>query len=101
MNDRYRNEAQQRVLKIVVLMAGHEFEGVSPSALAKTLDTNPSNITRDLANLAEAGFVERISDSDRWRLGPKVVQIGVAALTGMESITNRVAEYKQRYTVQR
>ncbi|MFO1404673.1 MAG: IclR family transcriptional regulator [Azonexus sp.] len=101
MSDRYLNEAQQRVLKLVVLMAGHEFDGVAPSALAKALDTNPSNITRDLANLAKAGFAERIGDSDRWRLGPKVVQIAVSALAGMESISSRVSEYKQRYTVQR
>ena len=101
MSERYRNAAQQRVLKLVVRVAGHEFDGVAPSALAKALDTNPSNITRDLANLEMAGWAERIGDSDRWRLGPRVVQIGVAALTGMESITSRVTEYKQRYTVQR
>ena len=47
----YINAAQQRLLKVIVLLAGNEFNGLAPSDLAKALNTNPSNITRDLANL--------------------------------------------------
>lgn len=97
----YINAAQQRILKTVLLLAGKEFDGVQPSALAKALNTNPSNVTRDLANLQEAGFAERIGDSDRWRLGPKVVQIAVNFHHFFEQNQARVSEMKQRYTVER
>lgn len=101
MSADYINAAQQRILKTVLLMAGKEFDGVQPSALAKALGTNPSNVTRDLANLQEAGFAERIGDSDRWRLGPKVVQVAVNFHHNFELNLARVNEMKQRYTVER
>lgn len=97
----YINAAQQRLCKTILLLAGKEFDGVQPSALAKALGTNPSNVTRDLANLQEAGFAERIGDSDRWRLGPKVVQVAVNFHHFFEQNLARVTEMKQRYTVER
>lgn len=100
MNERYRNEAQQRLCKLIVLLAGNEFNGVAPSDLAKALNTHPSNITRDLANLQEAGFADRIGETDRWRLGPKVVQVAVSFWTQLEQAKARVDELQQRYTRQ-
>lgn len=101
MNERYRNEAQLRQCRMILLLAGKEFDGVQPSALAKALDTNPSNVTRDLANLEEAGFAERIGDSDRWRLGPKVVQVAINFQQAFQQTQSRVSEMQQRYTVER
>lgn len=96
----YINAAQQRLLRVIVLLAGNEFGGLAPSDLAKALDTNPSNITRDLANLKEAGLAEQLSDTGRWRLGPKVVQIAVAFSEHIARTSDRMAEIKQRYTRQ-
>lgn len=98
MSERYRNEAQQRLCRVILLLAGREMDGATPGALAKALDTNPSNMTRDLANLAEAGFAERIGESDQWRLTPKVVQIAVAFFNHMDSAQSRIDEVRQRYT---
>lgn len=96
----YINAAQQRLLKAVLLLAGNELNGLAPSDLAKALDTNPSNVTRDLANLKEAGLAEQIVETGRWRLGPKVVQIAVDFFTNLERSQSRVDEIRQRYTRQ-
>jgi DNA-binding IclR family transcriptional regulator len=97
VTDRYRNEAQQRLCKVVLLLAGHEFDGVAPSDLAKALKTNPSNVTRDLANLKEAGLAEAL-DTGRWRLGPKLVQVALQHADHVGRMTDRMAELKTRYS---
>jgi DNA-binding IclR family transcriptional regulator len=97
-NQNYINAAQQRILKTQLLLAGNELNGLAPSDLAKALDTNPSNVTRDLANLKEAGIAEQITETGRWRLGPKVVQVAVDFFTQLERTQSRVDEIKQRYT---
>lgn len=96
----YINAAQQRLLKAIVLLAGNEFSGLAPSDLAKALGTNPSNVTRDLANLKEAGLAEQLPDTGRWRLGPKLVQIALAFSDQMSRSTSRIDEMQQRYTRQ-
>jgi len=96
--DIYINAAQQRLLKAVVLLAGNEFSGLAPSDLAKALGTNPSNVTRDLANLKEAGLAEQIQDTGRWRLGPKLIQIALAFSDHLIRSSDRMNELKQRYT---
>lgn len=98
MSERYRNAAQQRLCRVIGLLAGREIDGAAPSALAKALGTHPSNLTRDLYNLQEAGFAERIGDSDLWRLSPKFVQIAVSFFNQMDSAQARIDEVKQRYT---
>jgi DNA-binding IclR family transcriptional regulator len=99
MSDRYINAAQQRVLKLVFRMAGHEIEGITPSELAAALRTSASNMTRDLANLKEAGIAEPL-ETGRWRLSPKVVQISLAASTAFARAQDRLDEAKQRYSTQ-
>jgi len=99
-NDRYINAAQQRVLAIVFRLAGHEIEGIAPSELATAVRTSASNITRDLANLREAGFAEPL-DSGRWRLTPRVVQISLAASTAFAKAQDRLDEARQRFSRER
>ena len=100
MSERYRNEAQQRLHKTTVLLAGNEFSGLAPCELAKALGTNPSNVTRDLANLKEAGLAETLPDTGRWRLGPKLVQIALAFSDHISRSSARMNELQQRYTRQ-
>lgn len=97
-NERYRNEAQQRLCRLIQLLAGNEFNGVAPSDLAKALKTNPSNITRDLSNLKDAGFAELITDTGRWRLGPKLIQVALAFSEHVGQMSDRLAELKTRYS---
>src|SRR5688572_21965971 len=95
--DRYHVPAQERVLKIAVLLAGHEAMGLSPTQIAKSLGISPSLVTRDMWNLEHAGFAEQL-DGGAWRLGPKFVQIALAFQRGMTNLRSRVDEIEQRYT---
>jgi len=94
---RYINAAQQRVLKMLQRLAGHEIEGLAPSELAAALRTSASNVTRDLANLREAGLAERLHN-DRWRLTPRIVQISLAAGDAFSRAQDRLNEVRQRFT---
>ena len=98
--DTYINGAQQRLLKAIVVLAGNEFSGLAPSDLAKALSTSPSNITRDLANLKEAGLAEQLPENGRWRLGPKLVQIALAFSDHLSRSQGRMADLQNRYTRQ-
>lgn len=96
--DRYINAAQQRVLKMLMRLAGHEIEGLAPSELAAALRTSASNVTRDLANLREAGLAEPIDGNGRWRLTPRIVQVSIAAGTAFTRAQDRLDEVRQRFT---
>lgn len=96
--DAYDSPAQQRILKALVVLAGNEFIGISPTDYAKALRVNPGTATRDLHNLREAGFAEQIQETGRWRLGPKPVQIALAFATHLERAEQRLKEITNRYS---
>lgn len=101
MSDRktdYTNEAQQRLCKVILLLAGNEFNGLAPSEIAKALGTNPSNVTRDLDNLRTAGLAEELPDTGRWRLGPRLIQIALAFSSHVSRMSDRLGELQQRYS---
>src|SRR5687768_6575591 len=96
--DRYIYDGQQRVLRVLLALSGHEVQGLSPGELAKGLAIHPSLITRDLANLAIAGLAEELVGTGRWRLTPRLVQIGVAMQLAVEEAERKLGETRQRYT---
>lgn len=96
----YINAAQQRVLKILMLLAGHEVMGLAPGEIAKAVRTSPSNVTRDLANLREAGMAEPL-DNGTWRITPRVGQIALRVLNSLGEARRRVDETAQRFSVDR
>lgn len=96
----YINAAQQRVLKVLMLLAGHEMMGLAPNEIAKAVRTSASNVTRDLANLREAGMAEPL-ESGAWRITPKVGQIALRVLNALGEARRRVEETAQRFTVDR
>lgn len=61
---RYRNSAQQRVLRTLRLLADVGRTGASPSEVATGIGTLRSNTTRDLANLRMAGLAT--TSNGRW-----------------------------------
>jgi DNA-binding IclR family transcriptional regulator len=98
MSDKkYLMAAQQRVLQTLVKLAGHEIEGLAPGEIAKAIRTTPSNTTRDLANLRESGLAESM-ESGRWRLTPRMAQIGLSVMKALDNAQSRVDETRQRFT---
>lgn len=95
---KYINDAQQRILSALCLLAGNEMQGLSPSELAQSMNCGASTITRDMANLKEAGFAEQIPETGRWRLGPRPVQIAISFQAALARAMARTEELKNRYT---
>jgi DNA-binding IclR family transcriptional regulator len=96
--DKYRCEPQQRILRLLTTLAGHEVDGLAPSEIARSLSTQASITTRDLANLKQAGMAEQIPATGRWRLSPQIVQIALRHQVAMERARSRLDETAQRYS---
>lgn len=97
-DERYRSNAQQRILRIAVFLGGHEINGLAPGEIAKALDISAANVTHDLANLRLAGLAEQVPQNNRWRLSPRVPQIAMAMLNGISRAQAKVDETQNRYT---
>jgi DNA-binding IclR family transcriptional regulator len=95
-NTNYINAAQQRVLKMVVLLSGHEVFGLAPNEISKALKTSASNTTRDLANLREAGLAEPL-ENGRWRITPRMGQLALRVMNALGDARARVEETAQRF----
>jgi hypothetical protein len=102
----YSCDAQQRGYFVMLALAGHEFDGVSMTAIAaawaqrvgKTTANQKNNIFRDLQNLKLAGIAEQIPGSELWRLGPKLIQVAQAHQRHVTRISARFDEMQQRYS---
>ena len=98
-DDKYISDSQQRILGLLLTLAGNEIDGLAPGQLATLNNCSPSQVTRDLANLKHAGWAEQIPTTNRWRLGPAPVQIGMAHMTALDRAQRRLDEIKQRFTL--
>lgn len=98
MSSQYLNASQQRVLKVLNLLFGHEITGLAPGEIARTLTANASAITRDLANLAEAGMAEEIPGTGRWRITPRLGSRALATLQTFDRAERQLGELKGRFT---
>lgn len=94
----YTNEGQQRILRLLNVLAGHEVTGLPPSQIAQLQECSPSLVTRDLANLQLAGFAEQVPDTNYWRLAPQVVQISIKHATAMQRAETRLEEVRNRFS---
>jgi DNA-binding MarR family transcriptional regulator len=63
-DENYANQAQQRVLRTLVVLLERGSVGALPGEIAERIGTIPSNTTRDLANLRLAGLATSVNG--RW-----------------------------------
>lgn len=99
----YTCEAQQRLLTVMLALAGHEFDGLSLTEISTALairsgKAQKNSVFRDLHNLKEAGLAEQLPDSDKWRLTPRLVQIAQSYTRNIARIGSRFDEIQQRYS---
>jgi DNA-binding IclR family transcriptional regulator len=92
------NEAQQRVLQLLSLLANDVVDGLAPSQMATALDVPASYITRDLANLAAQQFVVKIDKTGHWILGSAAAAMAVRAAKSIGQADSRLAEIKHRFS---
>lgn len=94
----YTNEAQQRLMKVVIALFGDVIHGYPPSALAKAVECSASVITRDLDNLRTAGWAERDEGTGHWRLTPRLPQQAIKVFNALDAAQRRVDEARNRFT---
>lgn len=93
----YTSAPQQRLLRLVDLLAGHELAGLVPSEIARALSCSPSIVTRDLDNLRTAGWAEQ-TPGERWRLSPHVVQMSIRHAVALNEARKSFDEIVQRFS---
>lgn len=93
----YTNAAQQRLIKVILALFGNVVQGITPSALARSVGCNPAVMTRDLANLAEAGIAERVEATGAWRLTPRLPQQTIKVWTAIDRAERELQEAKNRF----
>ena len=91
----------RKVCELIRLLAGHEVLGLAPGEIAKALDVGPSWVSVNLPALAaETGFVERVANTNRWRLGVPFVRIAITVQTNLNAERQRLEQTAARYSVQ-
>ena len=95
---KYISLPQQRVLRTLDALFGHEVQGLSLTQISKLVGTTLPNSTRDLANLREAGYAEQIEGTGNWRITPRIGQRALAILHTLDRETRRLDEIKNRFT---
>lgn len=98
MSKPYTNTGQQRIIKVLLALFGDAVNGYSPAVLVSATRISASNITRDLANLIEAGVAERVEETGNYRLTPRLPQQAIKVFAAIDHAERRVQEAKQRFT---
>ena len=94
----YHCESQQRILKVLLSLFGHEITGMSPSQVAKLNDMSPAQTTRDLWNLEAAGVVERVPGADTVRISPRFGAKALQTMTAFDQAQRQLTDLQARYT---
>lgn len=95
---KYTNEAQQRLLRVVMLLGEDVVVGLAPAQIAKALNVPASYVTRDLENLKTAGWAIQQEETGRWLLGAKPGSLGVKVLASIDRAQRKVDEARNRFT---
>ena len=91
----------RKVCELLRLLAGHEVLGLAPGEIAKGLEVGASWVSVNLPALAaETGFVERVANTNRWRLGVPFVRIAITVQTNLNAERQRLEQTAARYSVQ-
>ena len=94
----YTSSCQQRILKVLLVMFGHEIDGLAPGQIAKLAEITPQEATRDIHNLIEAGVAERLPHNDNVRISPLMGRKAMQVLATLDTAQRRVDEVRNRFT---
>jgi IclR family acetate operon transcriptional repressor len=73
----------QRALAVLDALADAGAD-LGTNEIARRTDINPSTVSRILATLVGGGLVEHVQDTGRYRLGPRLVQLGNLVLARLD-----------------
>ncbi|TCS38501.1 hypothetical protein EDC30_102240 [Paucimonas lemoignei] len=95
---KYTNDAQQRLLKVVMLLGEDVVTGLTTTQIAKEIGVPASYITRDMENLKTAGWAFQQEETGRWLLGAKAGALGVKVMASIDRAERKISEIRNRYT---
>lgn len=99
MNTRtYHCASQQRVLRVLMCLFGHEINGLAPGQVAEASGVSAAAATRDLWNLEHAGLVERLPGGDRVRISPRLGSKALQSLAAFDQAQKQLNDLQARYT---
>lgn len=98
MTDKYRSASAQRLLQVIECLVGNELQGLRPGELAKAVGCAPAMMTRDLANLEIAGWVQKIDSTNAWRLTPRVAAFSRTVSENLRRARIQLDETELRYS---
>lgn len=93
----YTNDAQQRILSILMHMCNDVVRGYTPGAIARAFEVSGATATRDLDNLRTAGLAE-VDELGTWRITPRMAQQALKVMTSLDRAEQKLAETRQRFT---
>jgi DNA-binding IclR family transcriptional regulator len=82
-NDKYMLQTLERAVSVIEALA-NEKNGCGVTKLSKKTNINKSTVFKILYTLSQKGYVERVPDSEDYRLGVKILQLGSAILEQMD-----------------
>lgn len=94
--ERYECDAQQRLLKVIGALVGHEVDGVSAKDIAARTGTSSATAFRDLSNLQLGGWAEQLEDGG-WRLSVNAAKMLRRINDGINSALSRVNSARRSY----
>ncbi len=87
-------EPVRKVCDLFRLLANYEVNGLAPGEIAKGLNVGAPWVSVNLPGLAELSYVERVGDTNRWRLGVAFLRIAntvfVANAQAQEQLLERM-----------
>ncbi|GLX86342.1 hypothetical protein tloyanaT_25950 [Thalassotalea loyana] len=98
MSCKYFSTSQNRLLKVMKALVGHEANGISHSDLAKATQCSASEITRTLDNLEFEGFVEKHPQSpNKYRLTARFSAIANTVSLNLRNATQQLEQDSLNY----
>lgn len=87
-----------RALSVLEALAGHCTDGRRLGEVAADVNSIPSTALRDLQDLEQLGYVQRVPGRDDcWRLTPRLVRIAVATQHELARIKQRLDDIERNY----
>ena len=84
-----------RVLTVLKALKGHSFTGISNKELSDELGISATNISRDLADLIQAGLVIKL-DNGRYAHSVQMLQIAQSYSNQVARLQSQINETNQR-----
>jgi DNA-binding IclR family transcriptional regulator len=87
-----------KVTLILRLLFANGATGLAPTEIAKGAKLSGSYVTQQLGQMANAGLVEEVGETGRWRPHTRWAQMAIGLMTSIQRETDSLNEFQQRIT---